>query len=598
MSKLNLNDVTAGFASASAVNTNNTAIEVAFENTLSRDGSGPNQMNANLDLNGYLLLNQGNPITISGFNWEGPWATGIDYIVGDVVEESGSAYIAIEAHTSGVFSDDFTSLRWQVVASANLPTQTGATNKFLQTDGSLSTWETPTSDVINHTVVKTAAVTLSLNDKLSEIISVKDFGAVGNGVTDDTAAFEAAVAATSGNIVHIVVPSGTYNIASSVNAKGKDIRYVADADTTFSSYENLNGGIQRSQRISRDLFGILDQAAGYAVMCNVADAGAQVNGFSTDSDLATYDDRDSVGLYVQNSAPALFFTTTGTTYTTTTLTSSTPAPVEKLKIGMIIDTLHSPKYSGRITSFTPDGLTITVSGWFKQGNTASGQLPANGTNAVINKLTKVWALNANATIEAYSDANKVTGFELGVVNNKFAWTLGSPNTSWGYDCNNLGAYRTEVAFVQRGDFFYGFSSRGAYRAGFHVEENTQVSEYGLLIESNVTNPVMFAPTGGQKFAVTQNGSVELGSESSSNTPFIDFHSSGLAADYDTRLMAEGGTSTNGQGKLNLFTKVLNFIGITTSTTAPSAGGAGALPATPLGYLVIQVNGVDRKVPYY
>lgn len=34
------------------------------------------------------------------------------------------------------------------------------------------------------------------------------------------------------------------------------------------------------------------------------------------------------------------------------------------------------------------------------------------------------------------------------------------------------------------------------------------------------------------------------------------------------------------------------------TVAPSAGGAGALPATPLGYLTVNVNGSSRKIAYY
>jgi hypothetical protein len=37
---------------------------------------------------------------------------------------------------------------------------------------------------------------------------------------------------------------------------------------------------------------------------------------------------------------------------------------------------------------------------------------------------------------------------------------------------------------------------------------------------------------------------------------------------------------------------------TTTTTAPGAGGAGALPATPAGYMTVTVNGTARKVPYY
>jgi parallel beta-helix repeat protein len=34
------------------------------------------------------------------------------------------------------------------------------------------------------------------------------------------------------------------------------------------------------------------------------------------------------------------------------------------------------------------------------------------------------------------------------------------------------------------------------------------------------------------------------------------------------------------------------------TTAPAAGGAGALPATPLGYLTVNINGTNRQIAYY
>jgi hypothetical protein len=36
----------------------------------------------------------------------------------------------------------------------------------------------------------------------------------------------------------------------------------------------------------------------------------------------------------------------------------------------------------------------------------------------------------------------------------------------------------------------------------------------------------------------------------------------------------------------------------TSTGSPSAGGAGALPATPAGYATVMVNGAPRKIAYY
>lgn len=39
-------------------------------------------------------------------------------------------------------------------------------------------------------------------------------------------------------------------------------------------------------------------------------------------------------------------------------------------------------------------------------------------------------------------------------------------------------------------------------------------------------------------------------------------------------------------------------GMSLTTTTPTAGSAAALPATPEGYMLISVNGVDRKQPYY
>jgi hypothetical protein len=43
---------------------------------------------------------------------------------------------------------------------------------------------------------------------------------------------------------------------------------------------------------------------------------------------------------------------------------------------------------------------------------------------------------------------------------------------------------------------------------------------------------------------------------------------------------------------------VNFSTTSTATTVGAAGGASALPATPLGYLIIKVAGTDRKIPYY
>lgn len=57
MAKLTLKDPGANFRSTTQITDNNTLIEAALENTLSRDGTAPNQMEANLDMNSNRVLN-------------------------------------------------------------------------------------------------------------------------------------------------------------------------------------------------------------------------------------------------------------------------------------------------------------------------------------------------------------------------------------------------------------------------------------------------------------------------------------------------------------------------------------------------------------
>ncbi len=62
MAKLELADITSGYAAPAKYNNNNTLIEQAIENTISRDGTSPNGMEADLDLNGNKIVNLAAPI--------------------------------------------------------------------------------------------------------------------------------------------------------------------------------------------------------------------------------------------------------------------------------------------------------------------------------------------------------------------------------------------------------------------------------------------------------------------------------------------------------------------------------------------------------
>ena len=62
MAKLTLTDLTSSYRSNTALNNNQTLIEAALENTLSRDGTSPNAMAASLDLGSNLIINVTDPV--------------------------------------------------------------------------------------------------------------------------------------------------------------------------------------------------------------------------------------------------------------------------------------------------------------------------------------------------------------------------------------------------------------------------------------------------------------------------------------------------------------------------------------------------------
>jgi len=91
----------------------------------------------------------------------------------------------------------------------------GALVKF-STVQTLSTVNTSSEDIL-FTQGNAGAVTRSVQSKLRDIVSVKDYGAVGDGVTDDTAAIQAAWDAIKSGNGTLFFPRGTYRCDSALN---------------------------------------------------------------------------------------------------------------------------------------------------------------------------------------------------------------------------------------------------------------------------------------------------------------------------------------------------------------------------------------------
>lgn len=101
MAKLVLDDITSGYASIATLNDNFTAIEEAIENTVSRDGTSPNTLSADLDMNGNALLNVGD-ITVNGYS--------LADLAADAEAAAASAAAALISETNAAASEDAAAL--------------------------------------------------------------------------------------------------------------------------------------------------------------------------------------------------------------------------------------------------------------------------------------------------------------------------------------------------------------------------------------------------------------------------------------------------------------------------------------------------------
>jgi hypothetical protein len=84
---------------------------------------------------------------------------------------------------------------------------------------------------------------------------------------------------------------------------------------------------------------------------------------------------------------------------------------------------------------------------------------------------------------------------------------------------------------------------------------------------------------------------------------INFSTRNDASNYANRLCIDGAAGNIGINTTSPSSKLhvagdISVSSATTATTVGAAGGASALPATPVGYLVVNINGTARKIPYY
>jgi hypothetical protein len=349
------------------------------------------------------------------------------------------------------------------------------------------------------------------------------------------------------------VPVGGNVSTNTVTATGGTLtvslgQWLASFDPTSSGYLS---GFFASDPMT---YGNFRTAVSGSFRANCTNCPPEVMGWNTPSGVSAYASRDSVALYIDNTSPNDVATvSSGVTYSTTQVFFATPltsGEIANLRIGMLIDTNDTTKYTGTITGWAINGSSITVSGWFQQGNAAAGQTPS-GSTVYINPTLKIWAQNSNVTLTPLSStvlATSAAGYEMGVINNQAALTPNSnPSLAtpamWGYDAVNLGTYSGFVGFIARDAFYYGFAARGNQQAAFaSLPGGVDIPTYDFLSNSATGTPFasIDPTTGNTLFSVTKSNVLNLGQGTTSAVINLYGETSGGAPLRDGQILGASG----------------------------------------------------------
>jgi hypothetical protein len=200
--KPTLTDLTSQYSAQSTINGNNDKIETSFENTLSLDGSSPNSMQADFDLNSNDLLNAGiinaTDILISGVGVTtavvaAQVAAEAAKTAAEAAKTAAEAAAVEAALYDGPWLDDVATLLidTSLTYTASQP-GTVVAGDYVITRKEGFAYKVAVLGAMDYHIATANGVLLYVQKK-NGMYNVKAFGAIGDDATDDTAAIQAAL---------------------------------------------------------------------------------------------------------------------------------------------------------------------------------------------------------------------------------------------------------------------------------------------------------------------------------------------------------------------------------------------------------------------
>ena len=493
----------------------------------------------------------------------GNWATSTAYTPGNVVTQAGQRYECIVAHTSGTFSTDIAAVKW-----------------------------------VSLDAVQALAVANNLSDLASASTARTNLG-LGSAATANTIAFDAAGAATAAvtGLAPLASPTFTGTPAAPTAAaltSSTQIATTAYADSAVAvakallaplASPALTGTPSITTTVSSAPLGS-ELTSGSFSFTGATTASGNGGAFAGVGSMTMTVTIPGAGNY------QLVYTRSGANGNTTHTLGNSPAVTQP-----------SSQSAGALLKPTAGGaVTLTISG-------DSGMTGVTITNVSLKQITgtvpaalSVTGPSVTTEVRALSGNNSAMGY-LALQSN----TTGSNNSAMGYlalQSNTTGSGNSAMGqqALQSNTTGSGNSAMGhqaLYSPAWVAANATVTGIQNTAIgrgsgASSAIDPSNIVAVG--YYAIASTNAVAVGSGASATAAgsiAIGKDSTGTSATSTTTDLAVIGTSltTTQVAKLSISNA-------TTGTTSPSAGGAGALPGTPTGYITVTIGGASRQLAYY
>jgi len=407
---------------------------------------------------------------------------------------------------------------------------------------------TPNAENVVYSPPFIGAAQTNVEAKLAQLVSVKDFGAVGNGVTNDTAAFNLAIAACSTG-QSIYVPAGNYIVTAASLVYGtKVISFNCAPGALINGGASTEGFITAGEYGNMAIFGPHAPALGFNYNKLVVN-----DAYPSAGSVAGKVDAINVVMVVGGANAKGGRHAIEATMLLNQATS--PSNFDRNYVGIQGVAVAYANDNG--TAISPQGAVFGFSALAVLATAATHYLNLTGgeVNVGARTGTSVTYKSGLQICATPDDAVKGTVHDVSLSLSNQAGAIG---------------------------FDYGLMFSAANGAHPVSTTGTLIGTKGAATVAKGIDLSSYDITGSSFKATNVDiniGGIEIGSTSAVTTPALDFHSSGNNIDYDSRIIGTGGTGTIGQGALTFQAQLCIFptsrINATTVSGLLSASGVGA-----------------------